>query len=157
MTDAPAVPVPQFVARPDKMMGFTDAVKNCVRNNYLGFSGRASRSEYWWFMLFLQIVPIVGYVFVFAYISVALGEEGATMSFETLMNLLSLPSLVTLAFLLPALSVSVRRLHDTGKSGWMLLITLIPCIGLILWLVWMIEDGQAHDNAYGSVPTNLLE
>ena len=94
MTDAPAVPVPQFVARPDKMMGFTDAVKNCVRNNYLGFSGRASRSEYWWFMLFLQIVPIVGYVLVFAYISVALGEEGATMSFETLMNLLSLPSLV---------------------------------------------------------------
>lgn len=157
MTNAPAVPVPQFVARPDKMMGFTDAVKNCVRNNYLGFSGRASRSEYWWFMLFLQIVPIVGYVLVFAYISVALGEEGATMSFETLMNLLSLPSLVTLAFLLPALSVSVRRLHDTGKSGWMLLITLIPCIGLILWLVWMIEDGQAHDNAYGSVPTNLLE
>ena len=157
MTDAPAVPVQQFVARPDKMMGFTDAVKNCVRNNYLGFSGRASRSEYWWFMLFLQIVPIVGYVLVFAYISVALGEEGATMSFETLMNLLSLPSLVTLAFLLPALSVSVRRLHDTGKSGWMLLITLIPCIGLILWLVWMIEDGQAHDNAYGSVPTNLLE
>ena len=157
MTDAPAVPVPQFVARPDKMMGFTDAVKNCVRNNYLGFSGRASRSEYWWFMLFLQIVPIVGYVLVFAYISVALGEEGATMSFETLMNLLSLPSLVTLAFLRPALSVSVRRLHDTGKSGWMLLITLIPCIGLILWLVWMIEDGQAHDNAYGSVPTNLLE
>ncbi len=157
MTDAPAVPVPQFVARPDKMMGFTDAVKNCVRNNYLGFSGRASRSEYWWFMLFLQIVPIVGYVLVFAYISVALGEEGATMSFETLMNLLTLPSLVTLAFLLPALSVSVRRLHDTGKSGWMLLITLIPCIGLILWLVWMIEDGQAHDNAYGSVPTNLLE
>ena len=157
MTDAPAVPVPQFVARPDKMMGFTDAVKNCVRNNYLGFSGRASRSEYWWFMLFLQIVPIVGYVLVFAYISVALGEEGATMSFETLMNLLTLPSLVTLAFLLPALSVSVRRLHDTGKSGWMLLITLIPCIGLILWLVWMIEDGQAHHNAYGSVPTNLLE
>ncbi len=157
MTDAPAVPVPQFVARPDKMMGFTDAVKNCVRNNYLGFSGRASRSEYWWFMLFLQIVPIVGYVLVFAYISVALGEEGATMSFETLMNLLTLPGLVTLAFLLPALSVSVRRLHDTGKSGWMLLITLIPCIGLILWLVWMIEDGQAHDNAYGSVPTNLLE
>ena len=138
-------------------MGFTDAVKNCVRNNYLGFSGRASRSEYWWFMLFLQIVPIVGYVLVFAYISVALGEEGATMSFETLMNLLSLPSLVTLAFLLPALSVSVRRLHDTGKSGWMLLIALIPCIGLILWLVWMIEDGQAHANAYGPVPTNLME
>ena len=157
MTDAPAVPVPQFVARPDKMMGFTDAVKNCVRNNYLGFSGRASRSEYWWFMLFLQIVPIVGYVLVFAYISVALGEEGATMSFETLMNLLLLPSLVTLAFLLPALSVSVRRLHDTGKSGWMLLITLIPCIGLILWLVWMIEDGQPHVNAYGAVPTNSLD
>ena len=61
------------------------------------------------------------------------------------------------ALLIPSLSVSVRRLHDTGKSGWMLLIMLIPCIGFILWLVWMIEDGQAHVNAYGPVPNNLME
>ena len=61
------------------------------------------------------------------------------------------------ALVIPSLSVSVRRLHDTGKSGWMLLIILIPCIGFILWLVWMIEDGQAHANAYGPVPTNLME
>ncbi len=158
MQDAPpTVTAPQFVARPTQIMGFTSAVKNCVKNNYIGFSGRASRSEYWWFFLFLQLVPIVGYVLVFSYISVALGGEDATMSFDTLMNLVMLPSLVTLGFLLPAISVSVRRMHDTGKSGWLLLVTLIPCIGIILWLVWMIEDGQAHDNAYGTVPTNMVE
>jgi len=65
--------------------------------------------------------------------------------------------LVALAMIIPMLSVSVRRLHDTGKSGWMILIMMIPCIGIILWIVWMVEDGQAHDNAYGPVPTNTLE
>ena len=62
-----------------------------------------------------------------------------------------------LALLPPSLGVSVRRLHDTGKSGWLLLLSFVPCIGAILLLVWMIEDGQAHDNAYGPVPTNTLE
>jgi uncharacterized membrane protein YhaH (DUF805 family) len=58
---------------------------------------------------------------------------------------------------IPSIAVAVRRLHDTGKSGWLLLIILIPCIGLILLIVWMVEDGQAHYNAYGPVPTNTLE
>lgn len=73
----------------------------------------------------------------------------------------ALPSLIALVgalgMLIPCIAVTVRRLHDTGKSGWMFLIILIPCIGFILWIVWMVEDGQAHDNAYGPVPTNTLE
>jgi uncharacterized membrane protein YhaH (DUF805 family) len=72
-----------------------------------------------------------------------------------------LPGLIALvgivAMIIPTIAVSVRRMHDTGKSGWMLLILIIPCIGFILWIVWMVEDGQAHDNAYGPVPTNTME
>lgn len=143
---------PEFSPRPQQMMGFMDALTTVLRNKYGTFSGRASRSEYWWSYLgmaviamVLQIVAIVG--------AFALGSlnEGLGLLFG------SVVFVGLFALVIPSLSVSVRRLHDTGKSGWMLLIMLIPCIGFILWLVWMIEDGQAHDNAYGSVPTNLLE
>ena len=60
------------------------------------------------------------------------------------------------AFILPFISVSVRRLHDLGKTGWMFLVVFIPFVGGILLLVWFVSDGQAHDNAYGAVPTNTL-
>ena len=143
---------PEFSPRPQEMMRFMDALTTVLRNKYGTFSGRASRSEYWWSYLgmaviamVLQIVAIVG--------AFALGSLN-----EGLGLLFGLVVFVGLfALVIPSLSVSVRRLHDTGKSGWMLLIMLIPCIGFILWLVWMIEDGQAHANAYGPVPTNLME
>ena len=143
---------PEFSPRPQQMMGFMDALTTVLRNKYGTFSGRASRSEYWWSYLgivvismVLQIVALVG--------AFALGSLN-----EGLGALFGLVGFVgVFALLIPSLSVSVRRLHDTGKSGWMLLIILIPCIGFILWLVWMIEDGQAHANAYGPVPTNLME
>ena len=132
-------------------MGFMDALTTVFRNKYATFSGRASRSEYWWAYLgyfviatVLQIFALVGGI-----ILIDAGE------------LALLPSLIALvgivAMIIPTIAVSVRRMHDTGKSGWMLLILIIPCIGFILWIVWMVEDGQAHDNAYGPVPTNTME
>ena len=143
---------PEFNPRPQQMMGFMDALTTVLRNKYATFSGRASRSEYWWSYLgiavismALQIIGIVG--------GLALGSANEALG--ALFGLAALAGI--LALLIPTLSVNVRRLHDTGKSGWMLLILLIPCIGFILWLVWMIEDGQAHANAYGPVPTNLTE
>ncbi len=143
---------PEFSPRPQQMMGFMDALTTVFRNKYATFSGRASRSEYWWSYLgiavismVLQIIGIVG--------GLALGSVN-----EGLGALFALAAFAGLfALLIPSLSVNVRRLHDTGKSGWMLLILLIPCIGFILWLVWMIEDGQPHVNAYGAVPTNSLD
>ena len=57
---------------------------------------------------------------------------------------------------LPLLAVSVRRLHDLGKSGWMMLVMFIPFVGGILLLVWFVSDGEAANNAYGPVPTNTL-
>lgn len=161
MEDAgPTVAAPEYVPRPQQMMGFTDAVKNAVKNNYIGFSGRASRSEFWWFVLFQNLVFFGGYIVVFGYISVALGDEGATMSFDTFMTLIQIPAILYLALLLPSLAVSVRRLHDVGRSGFWLLIGIIPlvnCITGIVLLVWMIQDGNAHVNAFGAVPTNEVE
>ena len=143
---------PEFSPRPQQMMGFMDALTTVFRNKYATFSGRASRSEYWWSYLglaviaiALQIIGIVG--------GIALGSVNEALG--VLFGLAAFAGL--LALLIPSLSVNVRRLHDTGKSGWMLLILLIPCIGFILWLVWMIEDGQAHVNAYGTVPNNFME
>ena len=134
------------------MMGFLDALKTVFRNKYATFSGRASRSEYWWSYLgifvasiSLQIVGFIG--------AIVLGSINETLALVPLLIMIA----GIFALLIPTLAVNVRRLHDTGKSGWMLIIVLIPCIGFILWLVWMIEDRQAHVNAYGPVPNNLME
>ncbi|MEC7708850.1 MAG: DUF805 domain-containing protein [Candidatus Thermoplasmatota archaeon] len=143
---------PAFSPRPQQMMGFMDALTTVFRNKYATFSGRASRSEYWWGYLgyvvvamVVQIVAIVG----------AIALSGVSEGLAALM--LVVPIVFGLALFIPTLAVTVRRFHDTGKSGWLVLVLLIPCIGTILWLVWTIEDGQAHDNAYGSVPTNTLQ
>lgn len=132
-------------------MGFMDALTTVFRNKYATFSGRASRSEYWW--AYLGYVVIATVLQIFALVGgIALIDAG---------ELALLPGLIALggivAMIIPTIAVSVRRMHDTGKSGWMLLILIIPCIGFILWIVWMVEDGQAHDNAYGPVPTNTME
>ncbi len=133
------------------MMGFMDALTTVFRNKYATFSGRASRSEYWWAYLgyfviatVLQIFAIIG--------GIILIDAGELALLPTLIAIVGI-----VAMIIPTIAVSVRRMHDTGKSGWMLLILIIPCIGFILWIVWMVEDGQAHDNAYGPVPTNTME
>ncbi len=143
---------PEFSPRPQQMMGFLDALKTVFREKYATFSGRASRSEYWWSYLGLFVasmsLQIVGFVG-----AIILGSINETLALVPLLIMIA----GIFALLIPTLAVNVRRLHDTGKSGWMLIIVLIPCIGFILWLVWMIEDGQAHVNAYGPVPNNLME
>ena len=142
---------PAFSPRPQQMMGFMDALTTVFRNKYATFSGRASRSEYWWAYLgyfviatVLQIFAIIG--------GIILIDAGELALLPTLIAIVGIVALI-----IPTIAVSVRRMHDTGKSGWMLLILIIPCIGFILWIVWMVEDGQAHDNAYGPVPTNTME
>ncbi|MFL2975290.1 MAG: DUF805 domain-containing protein [Candidatus Thalassarchaeaceae archaeon] len=146
------IAAPAFSPRPQQMMGFVDALTTVFRNKYATFSGRASRSEYWWgylgYVVIATVLQIVGLVGAAALLNVN----------ESLAGLVILiPYLAILGMIIPTIAVSVRRLHDTGKSGWMLLIIFIPCIGIILWIVWMVEDGQAHDNTYGPVPTNMME
>jgi len=134
------------VARPANMMSIMDATKSCFQQ-YVGFSGRASRSEYWFFYL----------SFVVAAMGMLVLTVVSAFVLDALAGLMGMLTMVTyLGFFLPMLSVTVRRLHDLGKSGWMFLVVLIPIVGGILLLVWFVSDGQPHDNAYGAVPTNTL-
>jgi uncharacterized membrane protein YhaH (DUF805 family) len=128
------------------MMSFMDATKSCLQQ-YVGFSGRASRSEYW-FAYLSFIVAVMG-MFTLSIVSLFVVEALAT-----LMGLLTF--VLYLGGFLPLLAVSVRRLHDLGKSGWMMLLGFVPIVGGILLLVWFVSDGEAFDNAYGAVPTNTL-
>ncbi|MFC7596323.1 DUF805 domain-containing protein [Terrabacter sp. GCM10028922] len=118
-------------------MSFVDAVKT-VLSKYATFSGRARRSEYWFWALALVIVS-----FVTNLIDRGLGTEPGRVGI--------ISGLVALATLLPNLAVLVRRLHDTSRSGWWLLIVLVPIVGAIVLLVFAIQDSHG-DNAYGPSP-----
>jgi len=109
-------------------MSFVDSIKTVLIQKYCCFEGRARRSEYWWFCLFNVIVSSV-----LSAIHPYLGYAYA------------------LAVLLPGLGVAVRRLHDTGRSGWLVLLALIPLVGGIIVLVFMCQDSQP-DNQYGASP-----
>ena len=111
-----------------------------VLKKYAVFSGRARRREYWMFVLFNVIIAVV--LTIIEGIADA-GSEGSRSTLTTLYGL---------AVLIPSLAVSVRRLHDTGRSGWWLLIGLIPIIGTIVLLIFMVQDGRPTDNQYGPNP-----
>ena len=125
-----------------------------VIKNYAGFSGRARRKEYWMFVLFNLIFIIVA-----AILDNILGttfkiEMGGSQSVNLHYGYLYV--LYALAVLIPGLAVVVRRLHDVGKSGWMLLIALIPILGAIWLLVLMVTDSKAGENKYGSNPKEII-
>ncbi len=117
-------------------MGFVEAIKSCF-SQYVTFSGRASRSEYWYFNLFLFLMNVT--------LTIATGLIG-----DKLGSLLS--GLFTLATLLPSISAGVRRMHDLGKSGWAIWINLIPLVGWIIYLVWLCTKGTDGDNRFGPDP-----
>ncbi len=107
--------------------------------NYAVFSGRAQRMEYWMFGLFYIIFAIVIGIIESIF---GIGEAGSGL----------LSGLFVLAMLIPSLAVTFRRLHDTDRSGWWLLIGFVPLIGSIVILVFMIQDSQPGENQYGTNP-----
>jgi uncharacterized membrane protein YhaH (DUF805 family) len=115
-------------------MSPVEAVQTCLRK-YVGFSGRASRPEFWWFFLFIIVVDSIAYG-----VDAAAGARGI------------LYAIVALALVLPSLAAEFRRLHDTGHSGWWLLIVLIPLIGTIWLIVLLASKGDAGPNKYGAPP-----
>ncbi|QXP67815.1 DUF805 domain-containing protein [Polaribacter sp. AHE13PA] len=115
-----------------------------VKEHYADFNGRARREEYWMFTLFNAIISIVISV-VFAGIGIALESPLLT----------GLSYIYTLAVLVPSLAVLVRRLHDTGKSGWFILIGLIPLIGAIWLLVILCTDSVSGANKWGENPKGI--
>ncbi|MEU1122939.1 DUF805 domain-containing protein [Streptomyces sp. NPDC005899] len=105
-----------------------------VLKNYAGFSGRARRKEYWMFVLFNAIVAAV--------------LVGIGAALET-----QIPYIIYMvAVLIPTLAVVVRRLHDTGRSGWWFFITFVPLVGGIILLVFMCTEGARTANEYGADP-----
>jgi uncharacterized membrane protein YhaH (DUF805 family) len=112
-------------------MQFQDAIKTCF-NKYLQFEGRASRSEYWWFFLFTVLAVFAANV---------LGQNVAAV--------------VGLVLMLPHITVEVRRLHDIDKSGWWILLNVIPLLNLIL-LYWLIKKGNPKFNQFGAPSDNPL-
>ena len=120
---------------------------------YAEFSGRSRRKEFWSYFLFVWIA-----LFVLMYLDTALGlggsatgyAEGSSVGFNMKGGLLTL--VFALAVLIPNIAVSVRRLHDVGKSGWMILIGLIPIIGWFYILFLYVQPGTIGPNAYGPDP-----
>lgn len=117
--------------------------KKVVFENYANFSGRARRSEYWYFTLMSIIISIILAVIDSV---TGLNFEGTTSG--------PIGSLYSLAVLIPSLAVIVRRLHDVGKSGWFFFIILIPLVGAIWLLVLFCTDGEQGANNYGPDPKN---
>lgn len=111
---------------------------------YAQFSGRSRRKELWVFTIINFVV-----VFVLAFLDSALG----TFDAESEMGLIS--GLYLLAVLLPSIALMVRRVHDLGYHGAMVLVTLVPLIGFICWLFFAFKDGVAGDNQYGPNPKEI--
>ena len=122
-------------------------------SHYADFSGRARRKEYWMFLLFNLIFAFVWTILLM--IVFTLAKSGNPPAIEIAVNIAYLS--YGILIMLPSLSLAVRRLHDVGKSGWMLFIMLIPFIGGIWLLVLMLIDGQQGDNKYGPNPKTSPE
>ena len=111
---------------------------------YAVFSGRSRRKEYWYFYLFYIL-----FIFVLSFIDVMIG------TYDAVAEIGLIGGVFILFMLIPLLATSVRRLHDTDRSGWWLLINLIPLIGVIVFTVFTLQDSKPGENQYGSSPKNV--
>ena len=131
-------------------MSLAESIKS-VFSKYATFSGRARRSEFWWFVLANWVVSSVVYaVTVGPTVVPSMSNNGETVAVGASSSVYGLYSL---ALFLPALAVAVRRMHDVSKSGWYLLMALIPLIGWIFPLVAAVKEGDTGPNGYGPDPT----
>jgi uncharacterized membrane protein YhaH (DUF805 family) len=110
-------------------MDFKQAVIRCVRDKYADFGGRAGRSEFWYFVLAMFLVGVV----------------------LNILHLAIVAMLVNLALVVPSFAAGSRRLHDIGKSGWFQLVWLVPLIGWILVIYWLVQP-SVGPNEYGEGP-----
>lgn len=122
-----------------RQVSFGEAINKALAENYCNFSGRSSRSEYWWYCLFTMLLSfVIGFV-------LGLFHTGPTA-------IQIIQGIVGLLLLLPGLGICVRRLHDIGKSGWWILIGLIPLVGAILLIIWYCQPSNPGENIYGPEP-----
>jgi len=124
-------------------MGLVEATKT-VLAKYANFSGRASRSEFWWWTLAYIIIIFIAGVIDSAVIVPVLGIEAAAR-----VGGLPLFAIASLALFIPSIAVAVRRLHDQDRSGWWLLIMFVPIIGYLFLLFFYVRRGTDGENRFG--------
>jgi len=144
-------------------MSFGAAIRS-VLGQYATFSGRARRSEYWWWVLAHTLVGLALYVVALGllFLSPAMTDPAVTDPDGADLGVAGVAGLVVLgvfflsglAVLLPSIAVTVRRLHDTGRSGWWYLVSLVPFGGIVL-LVFEVMDSEPGDNRYGANPKGV--
>jgi uncharacterized membrane protein YhaH (DUF805 family) len=132
-------------------MSFATAVRTCFQK-YATFEGRAKRSEFWWWMLFQSlvtgVVALIGVAFI---IAAGTGNSGGQVNGPLVVIggiFYVLAILVGIALLVPTYAVGCRRLHDRGMSGWLQLLTLVPCGNIALLVLWVM-GGTPGPNTYG--------
>ncbi len=124
-------------------MTFGNAISTCM-SKYATFTGRATRSEYWWFYLFTLLVQWGGSI-----------VSAITMSNNEIASGL-FDMILSLAFLIPLLAAGTRRLHDNGRSGWWQLIALTG-VGIIVLIIWWASEGSKEANNYGEPFSDIPE
>ena len=128
------------------MSAFQNYFVDTIKNQYADFEGRASRSQYWYFQLFSFIISMV---------LSTVGAVLAGVSDTLAMIPTGLSFIFSLALIIPSIGLAVRRLHDTGKSGWFLFLALIPLLGAIALLVFFCTDSTPGENEYGPNPKGI--
>ena len=135
-------------------MNFIQSISTCMRK-YVTFSGRATRSEFWWFYLFTVLVNLVATSQASSFVPNLLDGQDMTENessyFLNNFFFLYLSTITSLILLLPSLAVAVRRLHDVGRSGLWILIAF-TVIGIIPLLIWYVKDTKDEENVYGPNP-----
>lgn len=114
-------------------MNFTTAVRTCL-NKYVTFDGRAPRSEFWWWVLFVIIANVVA------------------VMIDSMIGIPAFQVIVGLGLLLPGIAVGVRRLHDLDKSGWWYLLVFIPIVGPLVLIFFFVQAGTMGSNRFGADP-----
>ncbi len=141
-------------------MGFTESIRSCY-GQYATFSGRASRSEFWFFRLFVILVLLVSALpfFVFGELNAHREPNFAANPVQTILSLLGglILLIVVAGSIIPLIAVAVRRVHDTNASGWFVLIWYVPYIGSLVSLVWACLPGTAGENNYGPDPLGRVD
>jgi uncharacterized membrane protein YhaH (DUF805 family) len=126
-----------------------DIFLNTLMKKYADFNGRARRKEYWTFVLFNVLIALIGYLIA----GLGASMESSAMSMFGMLFLI----LTGIGLLIPNIAVAVRRMHDTNRSGWSLLLSLIPLVGAIILLVYTLSEGNRGPNQYGPDPKNPSE
>ena len=144
-------------------MTFLGAIRS-VFTKYATFTGRSSRSEFWWWILFEWLTrSFLGFIYTMTMLAIIVPKadalkDQAEASVQALLGAIFNPMYFvllawSLALLLPSLAVTVRRFHDIGRSGWFVLLTFIPVVGTILMILFLVEESDSGANAWGEPPT----